>query len=200
MFNEWLFQTASLEGLELGMRLHRAGHAVLLSKDVSVPHLRHHDVLGVFGSVWRHSSVLLRSLGYFHSRGLARSHLVHALNSPMGFVAIAAAIGAVFAIWSAGLPWWLGAIAAFAAVVVTNSTVHRFFARKRGILFSIVVAPLHLVTQMVGNIALASGLILRHVIGDPAPDPTTQAFAEVGVEMWPPVPRKQESLKQESQR
>jgi hypothetical protein len=85
-------------------------------------------------------------------------------------------------------------------VLIINAPVHTYFAKKNGVLFSLAAVPLHLATQIVGLFALGVGFVLRHLIGDPAPDPTTQAFAEVGVKMWPPVPRKRRSSKQESQR
>jgi GT2 family glycosyltransferase len=200
MYNEWLFQSASLEGLELGQRLERAGHAVSLSKEITVSHLRHHDVAGVFRTTWRHSGVLVRSLGYLSSRGRARSHVIHALSIPHGLLALVAAIAAGVLVSRNGGTIW-GAIGAGAlAVLVVNAGKHAFFARKGGLLFSIATIPLHFATQIVGLLALMTGFVLRHLIGDPAPDPTTQAFAEVGVKMWPPVPRKRQSLKQESQR
>jgi hypothetical protein len=95
---------------------------------------------------------------------------------------------------------WAALGAAALAVLIVNAPVHWYFARENGLLFSLAVVPLHLATQMVGMFALMTGFMLRHLIGDPAPDPTTQAFAEVGVRMWPPVPRKRHSSKQESQR
>jgi GT2 family glycosyltransferase len=199
MYNEWLFQRASLEGLELGQRLERAGHTVVLSKEITVSHLRHHDVRGVFGTTWRHSAVMVRSLGYLSSRPHARSHLIHALGIPFGLAAILiGAAAGVFVGIKINVPEGIGAGAL--AVLLVNSPLHLHFARKGGILFSLAVVPLHLVTQIVGMFALVTGFVLRHLIGDPAPDPTTQAFAEVGVKMWPPVPRKRQSLKQESQR
>jgi len=32
--------------------------------------------------------------------------------------------------------------------------------------------------------------MLREIFGDPSPDATTQAYSEVGLETWPPVPRR----------
>ena len=77
-----------------------------------------------------------------------------------------------------------------AALLLTNLPVHRFYVETRGFWFAIVSAPLHIVVQIVAAIALCTGWILRDVFGDVSPDATTQAYSEVGLEIWPPVPRR----------
>jgi hypothetical protein len=49
---------------------------------------------------------------------------------------------------------------------------------------------LHIFAQIVASLALCTGWILRDVFGDASPDATTQAYSEVGLEMWPPVRRR----------
>lgn len=200
MYNEWLFQSASLEGLELGQRLHLAGHTVILSRDITVSHLRHHDLAGVFRTTWRHTSVLVRSLGYVSSRAHASSHVMHALSIPLGFLGLLFGLGAALTVKILLGNLWMAIGIGALVILLFNVSVHAHLAKKNGALFALASIPLHFITQMVGVVALACGFVLRHLIGDPAPDPTTQAFAEVGVKMWPPVPRKRASVKQESQR
>ena len=65
-----------------------------------------------------------------------------------------------------------------------------FWARRRGLGFAVAALPLHLIVKLVAATGLVAGWFLRTTVGDPAPDAATQAFAEVGVEMWPPVPRR----------
>jgi hypothetical protein len=40
--------------------------------------------------------------------------------------------------------------------------------------------------------AVTVGWLLREVLGEPGPDATVEAFAEVGLKMWPPVPAKRQ--------
>jgi hypothetical protein len=49
---------------------------------------------------------------------------------------------------------------------------------------------MHVVIQAIAAVALCMGWLLRDTIGDRLPDATTQAFSEVGLEIWPPVPRR----------
>jgi hypothetical protein len=80
--------------------------------------------------------------------------------------------------------------AALLAMLVTNIPVHRFYANARGVGFAILSAPLHILVQLVAGVALCTGWILRDVLGDVSPDAATQAYSEVGLETWPPVPRR----------
>jgi hypothetical protein len=45
-----------------------------------------------------------------------------------------------------------------------------------------------MITCAVYGIASAAGRLLYHAVGEPQPAPVVQAFAEVGVRTWPPVP------------
>jgi hypothetical protein len=41
---------------------------------------------------------------------------------------------------------------------------------------------------LINGISFGVGLFLQHLIGPPLRDPITSAYAEVGVQRWPPVP------------
>jgi uncharacterized membrane protein YphA (DoxX/SURF4 family) len=79
---------------------------------------------------------------------------------------------------------------ALLVLVLTNLPVHRFYASTRGLGFALLSAPLHTLVEIVAGVALCLGWILRDVFGDVSPDATTQAYSEVGHEIWPPVPRR----------
>jgi hypothetical protein len=49
---------------------------------------------------------------------------------------------------------------------------------------------LDLLYYFVSGVALLFGWIAQHTIGEPRPDPATQAFAELDIKTWPPVPSK----------
>jgi hypothetical protein len=93
------------------------------------------------------------------------------------------------AIWRSWKPVpWAGAT--FALVIILNRELYSFFMRTRGVLFALAVLPLHTLYYLNNGFAVLYGWALHHLFGDPMPDATTQAYAEVGVEMWPPVPSK----------
>jgi hypothetical protein len=73
---------------------------------------------------------------------------------------------------------------------MTNLPLHRFYASARGFGFAAMSAPVHIFVQTVAAAALCTGWVLRYLVGDVSPDATTQAYSEVGLEIWPPIPRR----------
>jgi hypothetical protein len=81
-----------------------------------------------------------------------------------------------------------GALAVLLLAVLLNLPLWRFFARVRGPLFALRAIPIHLLYYANNGVSFVVGFILLHLVGPPLPDPTTEAFAEIGVKRWPPVP------------
>jgi hypothetical protein len=190
MYDEWRFATGCLESLEFGQRLLEAGHGVSLSPDLRVTHLRKWSLVSVCQEVWRRSSLLARSLGYQRMSSAAPSEVVFTLSRALTpAIAIVATLTLAAAFVPRPYPLAKGGLA-LAVILLTNLPVHRFYARTRGLGFAIVSAPLHVFVQIVAAVALCSGWVLRDVFGDVLPDATTQAYSEVGLEMWPPVRRR----------
>ncbi len=190
MFDEWLFSGASIEDLDLGSRLNAAGHRVLLSTDVAVSYLGKYGVRGVLRAAWKRSTILMRSVSYRGTRPLARGHVIHMVSGPAGFGWLLAlglvAAGAI----TERRPLALAGAAVAALSFAGSLGLHRFFLSRRSLPFALSAAPLHAVTQMIAALGLMRGWLLRTLIGDPAPDATTQAFAEVGMQLWPPIPKR----------
>lgn len=190
MFDEWRFPTASLEGVELGQRLQGSGHHLVQTPELEVTHLKRWTLWGVLAEAWQRSALMSRSLGYQRTRASAPSEVVFTLSRSLipglgilGILTLAAAF----------LPdprVSIKSLIAVAALLLTNLPVYRFYLRSRGIAFAIAAVPLHLVVQAVSGVALCIGWVLRDAIGDRLRDATTQAYSEVGLEKWPPVPRR----------
>jgi hypothetical protein len=189
MYDEWRFDAASLEGLELGRRVEDSGRDVLSSKDLEITALRRWNVRALCREVWNRSALLARSLGYQRTRAAVPSEVVFTLSRT---VAPVFALLCVVAVSAAFLPRpnvpLQAAIVLFGAIAL-NLPALLFFVRVRGIGFAVAVAPLHLLMQAINGLGLCTGWVLRDAVGDCAPDATTQAYAEVGVDTWPPVPR-----------
>jgi hypothetical protein len=76
------------------------------------------------------------------------------------------------------------------AVLILNRSLYAFFERVRGFWFALGVIPLHVLYYCLNGVAAGYGWFLHELLGGPAPDPTVEAFAEVGLKTWPPVPVK----------
>lgn len=190
MYDEWRFATPGLESAELGERLCGTGHGVLLSSELKVAHLQRWNLASISREVWDRGRLLARSLGYVRMSSVVPSEVVFTLTRALtptvallGTLSLAAAFLPPRHVMANG-----GIV--LAALLLTNLPVHLFYARARGVGFAIVSAPLHIFVQIVAAAALCTGWILRGVLGDASPDATTQAYSEVGLEMWPPVRRR----------
>jgi hypothetical protein len=62
----------------------------------------------------------------------------------------------------------------------------------RGGSFALAVLPLHYFYYVLNFCSASLGFLLHHFVGEPHPRPDVQAFAEMGVVEWPPVPRRGE--------
>jgi len=189
-YDEWRFATGCLESLELGRRLHEAGHDVLLDPALKVSHLTRWTLGSVCREVWSRSVLLARSLGYQRTRALIPGEVVFTLSRALTPIV---AIGATLSLAAAFLPGLYVSsetAVALAVLLLANHSMHGFFAKSRGVGFAVAAAPIHLCVQGVSAVALCAGWILRDAVGDIVPDATTQAYSEVGLQTWPPIPRR----------
>jgi GT2 family glycosyltransferase len=189
MYDEWRFGTACLESVELGARLVEAGYGVLLSRELQVTQLRRWSMMSVCREAWNRSALLARSLGYQRTRKSAPNEVVFTLSRTVvpAFAVICTIVLCSAFIAEVGRP--LAVAMTATGLIVTNLSVYRFFARTRGLVFAIAAAPVHILMQFFGGVALCVGRLMRDAVGDRLPDAATQAYAEVGVETWPPVRR-----------
>lgn len=189
MYDEWRFGTACLESVELAKRLSEAGHGVFLSRELQVTQLKRWNIWSVCREAWNRSSLLARSLGYQQTRRSAPTEVVFTLSRSLApAFAVICTICLCSAFFAEPTRRWAITMAV-TGVVVLNLSVYRFFAGARGLAFAMAAAPVHVLLQCLGGVALCAGKLMRETIGDRLPDAATQAYAEVGVEIWPPVRR-----------
>lgn len=189
MYDEWRFGAGTLEGIEFGQRLARTGHDVLLTADLQVTQIKCWGLASVVREAWSRSALLSRSLGYQRTRYSVPSDVVFTLSRasiPALAILCTLSLSAAF-VPNPGAS--VRVVMALALITLANFGVLRGFTRERGIMFAIVVAPVHFFFQMVSTVGLCAGWLMRDAVGDRLPDAATQAYAEVGLEMWPPVPR-----------
>jgi len=190
MYDEWRFPVSCMESIELGARLLGAGYEVILDREVTATDLKRRNLLTLLREVWNRGRILARSLGYARIRTAAPSDVVFTLSRRLP---PAIAVVGTLMLAAAFVPQphvvTKGAVA-LAVLLLTSFPVHRYYAGARGLGFSILAAPLHIFAQLVTAAGLCTGWALRDLFGDHSPDAVTQAYSEVGLEVWPPVPRK----------
>ena len=183
MFNEWHYH-ARLEDVELGYRLAEMSHETVLVRGIQVTHLKTWTLGEVLHDSWARNLLHARCLTFKRSRTVARTEMVHALSSVGAF---AVAVSSAF---PPAPSRQIMLSLALVIVLVMDRGLYGFFLRRKGIMFALATVPVHVATRLISASAICAGWLLRHAIGDPAPDATTQAFAEVGVDVWPPVRRR----------
>jgi hypothetical protein len=132
---------------------------------------------------------LLVQKGDRSSTEVLNVRMIEKINTVLVWIGL---VGLVAAAITRSWVWALGGVAIFLWVVLSNLAMFRFFWR-RGWRLALAALPLHLLYYFLNGISAGTGILLHHLIGEPQPPPTVQAYAEVGVETGPPVPTRVKS-------
>lgn len=187
MFDEWRFPRPQAEALEFGERLLGLGYRIERRADAQATHLKQWTFRH-----WLRVDLLDRGMSIawlnqspeFRTRA-DRLYLSSPLDAALAWTTVFAAVAAL---WRASPPLALFAFATLLLLVARNARLFGVLARARGIAFAAASVPIHLVMCAAYGVASAMGRTLFYLVGEPQPDPVTQAFAEVGMRTWPPVP------------
>jgi glycosyltransferase involved in cell wall biosynthesis len=191
MYNEWHFSRPQVEDIELGQRLNDRGFRIELFPEIQATHLKQ----------WTFGNMVATDL---NDRGVPWMRLLirrgtatedAALNLKIQEKLKTALVGValmvvLWAVWQRSLPWLAVAILLLGAVIVANMHLYRFFYRHGGWWFALATVSLNLLYYLINTVAAAWGWVLHHTLGDPQPPVVVEAMAEVGVDSWPPVPKK----------
>jgi GT2 family glycosyltransferase len=135
------YRKPSVEDIELGLRLSRAGVRILVVPQIQVCHMKRWTLLGMIGTdillrAWPWSRLLLRSGSLPADLNLGWRQRASALSAwiSVGFCAAGLMKGTAF----------LGAAAAAGAVAFFNWPFFGFLVRARGFAFALRSFPLHI--------------------------------------------------------
>jgi glycosyltransferase involved in cell wall biosynthesis len=194
MFDEWHYSRPQVEDIELGRRLRRAGHRILLRPEIQGSHLKE----------WTFRSILATD---FQSRGVPWLWLMlqegpdplETLNIRRAERWYTAVVGLALAgaIAGAAFRWpTLIMISALgiALVLLMNRGFYRFLEQQGGLRLALVAIPLHLLYYASNVVAVAGGWVLRHLFGEPQPPADVEAQAAIGTSTWPPAPTLRQSI------
>jgi hypothetical protein len=189
MYDEWHYSKPQIEDIELGARVRSLGRRILLVPSIQVTHLKKWTLGAVIRTDLRDRGIpwarLLMHRGAMMSTSTLNLRWTEKLNTILVWLAlllvtiapfvrslvpVALALGCVFVVLALNFPLWA------------------FFTRVRGPVFAALVMPAHLMYYLLNGISFGVGLLLQHLIGPPLRDPTTSAYAEMGLQRWPPVP------------
>ncbi len=191
MYNEWHFSRPQIEDIELGHRITDMGHRILLRPDIQATHLKRWTLRNVIwtdlndrGVPWARLLIRRGSVTKENTLNLRRAEKVSTALVWLCLVVLTVALAATDA------RLLMLALALYLPVVWLNRRLYRFFWKQRGFWFMLGTLPLHMLYYVLNGISVAWGWTAHHAVGDPQPAAAVEAFSELGVEQWPPVPRK----------
>ncbi len=188
-FDEWHYRRPSIEDIELGHRIALIGEQILLRPEIQCAHLKQWTLWNVVrtdikdrGIPWMRLLLQEGKLGQRRSLNLKPIEKINTALVGLAVLALAAAV-------ALRDPRWLLVVPAVAAFVgLANLRFYGFLVRAGGLGFALGAFPIHLLYYIVNGVCAAGGYVAHHLIGEPAPEAAVQAYAEVGVRRWPPIP------------
>lgn len=190
MYDEWHYARPQIEDIELGRRLRRAGHRILLDPEIQGTHLKRWTLGGML-------TTDLKSRGVPWMWLLLRegpSPSAHTLNlrprekwctALVGVGVVAAAVGAL---WGLTAVMWAG-LAALALALALNIGFVAFVTRAAGLRVGVATLGLHLLYYLNNVVSGTLGRLAYELFGEPQPPPSRAALASLGTATWPPQPR-----------
>jgi hypothetical protein len=196
MYDEWHFARPQIEDIELGRRLRRAGHRIVLEPAIQACHLKRWTLRDVLRTDLKHRGVPWTRLILHEGPNAGGSALnvkpINRLSVIFTWLAFAVLPGAlVFR------SWWPALLATILAmtVVALNADFFNTVRRAAGWKVAVGSIPLHLMFYFSNGLSAVSGAVAYSIVGAPLPPADVAAFEEVGVETWPPLPsRPKESV------
>lgn len=159
-FDVGAFPRASVEDIDLGYRLGRAGHRIRLDPTLQVTHLKRWTLLSMLRCDfaergWPWARLLLERPGLPRDLNLGREHRRSVVLVGLAGLAL---LGAAVRVELAA-----GAALALAGVLALNRDFWRFLVRQRGPAFAAACVPLHLLHYAAGGLAFAAAWLQTRV-------------------------------------
>jgi GT2 family glycosyltransferase len=149
------YRRPSIEDIELGYRLKKAGYQIRLCKDIQVKHLKHWSPLGLLKAEF-----FYRALPWVELilREGARNDLNLGITSRISVMAVyTLALAILASLWAP--QFLIVALGISLLLLGLNLPVYRFFIKKRGFWFTLRVIPWHWFYYLYGGAAVIAGTI-----------------------------------------
>jgi GT2 family glycosyltransferase len=157
-FNEG-FRRPSIEDIELGYRLKRAGYRIRLLKSLNVKHLKHWDVLSLLKSDFLYRAIpwtrlILKEGCLLDDLNLKISNRISVASI---YILIIALLGSCY------IPWLLiMVLLPILLLIFLNRHLYSFFKQKRGIFFMLKTIPWHWFYFFYSGLGFIIGFIEHH--------------------------------------
>ena len=191
MFDEWHYARPEIEDIDMGRRLRRAGHRIVLRPEIQCTHMKHWTLGNVVrtdyrsrGIPWMRSLLQEEALVEFHALNLSFKERFCTGLAALATVVLAAALVTRSRTL---LLAWLGLVL---TVIALNLRFYGFLRDVRGFRQAIASIPLHFLFYNTAAVAGVTGYFTHILFGEPSAAPEIEAEASLGVQLWPPCPRR----------
>ncbi len=146
----------SIEDIELGYRLRRAGGRIMLIPDMQSTHLKEWRLINllhteIFCRAIPWSRLMIEQTGVVDDLNVSRAERLRALLAVLFFAVTAASLFGL-------VPWWSG-ILVFVVTGVANRELFSLFYRRKGIIFAIAGLAYHQLYYLYSSVAFAYALL-----------------------------------------
>jgi GT2 family glycosyltransferase len=190
-FDPRLYPRPAIEDIELGYRLTRAGHRIVLARDVLATHMKRWTLKEMI-----RTDIFRRGIPWMLL--IKRSGTIETdLNVKAGQKACVALTGLTLAAAAIGVaaPWaWAVAGAGLASILLLNFGFFAFLVRRKGVLFAAGALPLHMIYYCCCGLSVVIAetyWLLRSRALDPVPstahgrtDPGTASIPQPAGSRW----------------
>jgi glycosyltransferase involved in cell wall biosynthesis len=192
-YDEWRFPRPQIEDIDLGHRILDLGFRIRLRPEIQACHLRCWTMRDMMATDFRDRAIPWMRVMSQRVRPKMGPLLglrgIETISTALAWLALGFSIAA-FALHQ--LLLGVAAVVAVGLVAYYGRAHLAFFRRERGLVFALVALLLDALYFLMNGAAVVLGWLLREMFGEPSPSPTVEAFFEVGVSTWPPIPSKSE--------
>jgi glycosyl transferase family 2 len=192
MFDEWRVEVPHVEGVEFGRRLLTLGSMIVVRPDLRASHLKKWTLWRTLGQSLRDPGIpwqdeLCMTTDRIINPGLRALRRIDAVGTLLVWTALVA--GVVAALTGSQRSRTI-TLVLLTLTALSCLPICTFVARRRSLNFALLVLPIHLARLLLRGLGVSYNWLVRHIIGEPRPGPAIEAFAEVGLATWPPVPQR----------
>lgn len=189
MFDEYHYSRPQIEDIELGRRLRRRGHRILLRPEIQGTHLKDWTFWDVLRTDFRSRGIPWMWL-VLREGATAASRVLNLKTREKWCTALSwLAVLSVAVVPLIRSPWPLGiAGLSLGTVLVLGRDFYRFLRRERGLGFALAVIPYQIVYYLSNGLSVVLAWLLYELFGKPMPPVDVEARAEIGSDVWPPSP------------
>lgn len=177
-FDPRLYRRPAIEDIELGYRLTRAGHRILLARDVQATHLKRWTLRSILrtdvlqrGVPWM--LLMLRSRVAENDLNVSQSQRLCVAFTGLGLIGLA--LSPILPLLA------LLFVLNLSVQAASNRQFYRFLSEKRGTRFAIGAFPLHYVYYLCCGVSVASALAIKYLFTRKVRPEPTAVRADVAI-------------------